>query len=281
MPQSPLPAPLSARRSLLRSPLRSCPLLAKMENAPSASTRRWTRSSTPAATCACATTAGWSSRGRSTRAVPSAGGPSRTSSRRIGRDGPHASSYCVLRAVVFSTSGWVGLGNLSGDEPNSDIMVPIFFFFRICFLEVGKFFIKDSPGGDPSCCTKTANTSSFILTREIREGLWASILSMWCLFLMSRVFTELTGRGWGGAESQPCTFCLFSLTVLFDLRNVLQPSVVDGARAQCLRSVALCLHGYSPSAAIFLHVHIQTRQNVDAESVAASGRGARPVRWSD
>lgn len=60
---------------------------------------------------------------------------------------------------------------------------------------------KRLPGEDPSCCTKTANTSLFILTREIREGLCASILSMWCLFLMSRVFTENTaGGGRGGAS---------------------------------------------------------------------------------
>lgn len=82
--------------------------------------------------------------------------------------GPHTSRYCVLRAVVFSTSGRVGLGNLSGDEPNSDIMVPIFFFFFSNLFSGGG---KKNEKRHPSCCTKTANTSSFILTREIREGL--------------------------------------------------------------------------------------------------------------
>lgn len=133
---------------------------------------------------------------------------------------------------------------------------------------------KRLPRDDPSCCTKTANTSSFILTREIREGLCASILSMWCLFLMSRVFTELTAAA-GGAE--PAMYILSSpLTVLFDLRIVLLPSVVE---AQCLRSVALCLHGNWPKAAIFLHVHIMTRQKLETESVAASGKGVWSVHW--
>lgn len=69
------------------------------------------------------------------------------------------------------------------------------------------------------------------------------------------------------------------LSVLFDLRIVLLPSVVNGARAQCLRSVALCLHGSSPNAAIVLHVHIITRQNMDTESVVASGKGLWSVYW--
>lgn len=147
VPQSPLPAPLSARRSLLRSPLRSCPLLAKTENAPSASTRRWTRSSTPAATCACATTAGWSSRGRSTRAVPSAGGPSRTSSRRIGRDG--AAHEQVLRlargGLLHLRTGWTWKSIWRWAKLRHNGAYFFFFFFRICFLEVEKKMKKDTP----------------------------------------------------------------------------------------------------------------------------------------
>lgn len=40
--------------------------------------------------------------------------------------GGHASRSRVFRAVVSSTSGWVGYDNLSGHEPNSDMLVPIF-----------------------------------------------------------------------------------------------------------------------------------------------------------
>lgn len=42
--------------------------------------------------------------------------------------GGHASGDCVTRALVSSTSGWLGYDNLSGHEPNSDMLVPIFFF---------------------------------------------------------------------------------------------------------------------------------------------------------
>ena len=50
-------------------------------SAPSATRTRWTRSSTPAATCVSATPADWSSRRCPTPAVPSAGDRSKTSSR--------------------------------------------------------------------------------------------------------------------------------------------------------------------------------------------------------
>lgn len=100
-----LPAPLSAPRSHPPSLLRSCPLLAKTVNAPSASIRRWTRSSTPAATCVCATTAGWSWRDRSTPAAPYAGGPLKTLSKHIGRDHPPFAPTHVQPGAVSSTDG--------------------------------------------------------------------------------------------------------------------------------------------------------------------------------
>lgn len=98
-----LPAPLSAPQSHPPSLLRSCPLLAKTVNAPSASIRRSTRSSTPAATCVCATTAGWSWRDRSTPAAPYAGGPLKTLSKHIGRDHPPFAPTHVQPGAVSST----------------------------------------------------------------------------------------------------------------------------------------------------------------------------------
>lgn len=149
VPQSPLPAPLSARLSLPRSPLRSCPLLAKAENAPSASTRRWTRSSTPAATCACATTAAWSSRGRSTRAAPSAGGPSKTSSRRTGRDGSaHELAPRLLRRR--SSPPQDGLDVDVCLEMSQTWTLRCLFFFFLPSLSCGGQGKKDSPGMTPA-----------------------------------------------------------------------------------------------------------------------------------
>lgn len=58
-----------------------------MENAPFALTRRWTLLSTPADTCVCATTAGWSWSDRSMHAVRYAGDPLKMWSRRIDREG--------------------------------------------------------------------------------------------------------------------------------------------------------------------------------------------------
>lgn len=83
-----LPAPPSVRPFPQPSAARSCLLLARTENALFASTRRWTPSSTPAATCVCATTAGLSWRDRSMHAAPSAGGPSKMSSRHTGHNDP-------------------------------------------------------------------------------------------------------------------------------------------------------------------------------------------------
>lgn len=71
----------------------------------------------------------------------------------------------------------------------------------------------------------------------------------------------------------------FPLTVLFDLRFVLSAKCSRWRPAQCLRSVALCLHGNWPNAAIFLHVHIITRQIMETESVAVSGKGGWLVHW--
>lgn len=106
-----LPAPLSVPRSLPPSLPQNCPLLEKMENAPSASTGRWTQSSTPADTCVCATTVGWSWRDRLMHAAQYAGGRSRTWSKHIGRDSRDSSTGVVtslLGATCFPFSGFVG-----------------------------------------------------------------------------------------------------------------------------------------------------------------------------
>lgn len=63
--------------------------------------------------------------------------------------GSHAGRYCVLCAVVSSTSGWVGYDNLSGHEPNSDMMVPIFFIFCLVEVEKNEQKEKDSLGMIP------------------------------------------------------------------------------------------------------------------------------------
>lgn len=125
--------------------------------------------------------------------------------------GGRGSRYCIFRAVVPSASVWVGFDNLSGHEPNSGMMVPIFFFYNVsCGGGKGKRLPADD-----SSCTETANTSSFILTREIRGGLCASILSMWCLFLMSRVFAELPAEGGTeGGASHVHLLCFPSLCCL-------------------------------------------------------------------
>ncbi len=106
-----LPAPLSVLRSLPPSPPQNRPLLEKTESAPFASTRRWTRSSTPVDTCVCATTVGWSWRDRSMRAVRYAGGQSKTLSKRTGRDGPDVKNRCsdfhCWMPPVFPSQAWL------------------------------------------------------------------------------------------------------------------------------------------------------------------------------
>lgn len=102
-----LPAPLSVPRSPPASLALNCPLLERMENAPSASTGRWTRSSTPADTCVCATTVGWSWRDRLMRAAQYAGGRSKMWSKHIGRDFNRRCDF-TAGTTCFPFSGFVG-----------------------------------------------------------------------------------------------------------------------------------------------------------------------------
>lgn len=69
-------------------------------SAPSATRTWWTRSFTPVDTCVSATPAALSSRKWPTRAAPSAGGQSRTSSRSTG-----ARRFCACDPVTFSRRG--------------------------------------------------------------------------------------------------------------------------------------------------------------------------------
>lgn len=96
-----LPARLSVLPPLRLSLPQNCPLQEKTENAPFALTKRSTQLSTPADTCACATTAGSSWKDRLMPAVRYAGGLSKMLSKHIGRDGSKVQTGEVTSAVGY------------------------------------------------------------------------------------------------------------------------------------------------------------------------------------